>query len=95
MSASTVRTAVTLSRRGPLAGTTYHCRLELDKALLTTGRGAGGDGVVAGTKKTSPEDLRCKPLKSHSKVKETFGSECNCEGDGRHPGGCKGVRIGL
>ena len=57
--------------------------------------GAGGEGVATGTKCSCPEDFRRKALKPHSQVKETFGSECNCEGDERHPGGCKGVRIGL
>ena len=57
--------------------------------------GAGGEGVADGTKCSCPEVLRRKALKSHSKVKETFGSECNCERDARHPGGCKGARIGF
>ena len=61
-----------------------------------TGRGERGEkGVADGTKCSCVEDLRRKTLESHSKVKETFGSECNCTGDERHPGGCKGVRIGL
>ena len=57
--------------------------------------GAGGDGVANGAKCSCPEDLWRKVLKSHSKVKEKIGGECNCEGDERHPRGCKGVRIGL
>ena len=57
--------------------------------------GAGGEGFADGAKCSCPVDLRRKALKSHSKVKENFGGECNCEGDERHPGGCKSVRIGL
>ena len=47
-----------------------------------------------GAKCSCPKELRRKALKSHSKVKDKFGGQCNCEGDERHPGGCKGVRIG-
>ena len=57
--------------------------------------GGGAEGVADGTKCSCPEDLRRKALKSHSKVKKTFGRDCNWEGDERHPGGYKGVRIGL
>ena len=49
--------------------------------------GAGREGVADGTKCSCPKDLRRKALKSHSKVKEKLGGECNCEGDGRHSGG--------
>ena len=57
--------------------------------------GAAGEGVADGAKCSCPVGLRRKVLKSHSKVKENFGGVCNCEGDKRHPGGCKSVRIGL
>ena len=57
--------------------------------------GAGRDGVADGTKCACPEDLWRKELKSHSKVKEMFGSECNCKGDEHHPWGLEGIRIGV
>ena len=59
------------------------------------GAGAEGDADGAdGAQCFFPKELRRKALKSHSKVKDKFGGQCNCMGDGRHPGGCKGVRIG-
>ena len=93
MPPSTVPTAVTSSRRGHSAGTTY--RRCLESRHSPSYIGAGGEGFADGAKCSCPVDLRRKALKSHSKVKEKFGGECNCEGDERHPGGCKSVRIGL
>ena len=85
-----------MKQKGPFSR--YHV-LSLPRARQSPSNigaeGAGGARVIDGAKCSCPEDLRRKALKSHSKVKEKFGGECNCEGDKRHPGGCKGVGIGL
>ena len=82
-----------LKQRGPFSR--YHVP-SLPRARHSPSYiGAGGEGVAGGTKCSCLENLRRKALKSRSKVKEKFGGECKCEGDERHPGGCKSVRIGL
>ena len=52
-------------------------------------RGERGADGVARAKCSCPKELRHKALKSHSKVKDMFGGQCNCEGDERHPGGAR------
>lgn len=51
-------------------------------------------GQGGGTSRCScPEEFRRKPVSAATTAaKRKFGSDCSCEGDADHPGGCKETR---